>query len=86
MDKKNSDWFIFFLVGLFFLGLSIGVLMHSGDTIESSIVILTQDIEYKSIDIQEAEYYIVDNEGNIYEVTQEQWYDLDVPVLTNTGN
>jgi hypothetical protein len=78
VDKKQLGTVIF---GVSLLG---GVLLSAGIINPVPSIILIDNVEYKSIDIQEAEYYIVDNEGNIYEITQEQWNDLDVPVLTNT--
>lgn len=60
-------------------GLLLGVGIRPMET--DTEIILAEDINYKSIDLQGAEYYIVDNEGNIYEVTQEQWNELDVPII-----
>lgn len=68
-------------MGLLLVGIFMGTTYNISDTSE---IIFPEDITYKSVDAQDAEYYIVDKDGNIYEITQEQWANLDVPIVPNT--
>jgi hypothetical protein len=42
------------------------------------------NIIYKAIELSSnpARYYVIDKDGNVYKISQEDWADLEVPVLS----
>lgn len=42
------------------------------------------DIAYKSIGVENSRYYAIEKDGDIFTITQEQWAELDVPVIAET--
>jgi hypothetical protein len=80
ISVRGIIWCGLWSIGLFLIGVWVGFIHSTPE------IIFPEDITYKSIDVQDAEYYIVDKDGNIYEITQEQWANLDVPIVPNMEN
>jgi hypothetical protein len=80
--KDNLKRCVFVAVLLALLAFPLSVLITNLAT--PPIVNLDNlQIEYKSIDPSNEEYYAIGKDG-IYKVTPEEWWELDVPIIAET--
>ena len=80
--KNGIYWqpLIFFLI-LVIMVVGVGFLSCDNRPVDLTNI---DNIEYKSIETSGTpiRYFAIDSDGNVYRITQEDWAELEVPVLS----
>jgi hypothetical protein len=77
-DKPHFS-FMILLPGILFVAI-----LNIANSYTAPVNLDNLQVEYKSIGVENGKYYAIEKDGDIFTITQEQWAELEVPVIAQT--